>query len=211
MTAIRIKTAACVYGLLASCAVMFSLFVRGDPDIYHHPAGLPSEPFPLIGGILMGGAAGITFGLGIAWLTRLSVYRFSWSRTLHIEFRGLLGPLGNSDILAYAILSAVAEEMFFRGALQPMLGIVPTSLIFGVLHIAPGRKFIPWPFQAIAMGFAFGGLFWLSGDLSAPVMAHFTINYQNLHFINRYDPSLQMPRSFSNGFSDAATRTSTDL
>ncbi len=197
MTAIRIKTAALVYGVLAALAVVLGFFARDNHDIYHHPDGLLG-PFPLAGGVLLGGAAGIAFGLGMSWLTRFSVYRFQWARTLHTEFRGLLGPLRSIDILAYAVFSAVAEEMFFRGALQPMLGIVATSLVFGALHIAPGRKFLPWPFQAIAMGFAFGGLYWLSGDLAAPIMAHFTINYQNLHFINRYDPSLQLPRSFAN-------------
>jgi membrane protease YdiL (CAAX protease family) len=196
VNAIRIRTAAIVYGALAALAFVVG-YTRGNPDIYHHPDGLLSASVPLAGRIVLGGAAGIAFGLGIAWLTRFTVYRFQWARVLHTEFRGLLGPLRSVDIVAFAVFSAVAEEMFFRGAIQPILGIVLTSLIFGVLHIAPGRKFIPWPFQAIAMGFAFGGLFWLSGDLSAPIMAHFTINYQNLHFINRYDPSLQLPRSFN--------------
>jgi len=206
VTAIRIRIAAIVYGLLAAAAVAIG-FLRGYLDIFHHPDGLVPTSFPLFGRVLLGGAAGVAFGLGIARLTRFTVFRFKWARTLHIEFRGLLGPLRGRDILAFAVFSAVAEEMFFRGAIQPELGIVVTSLIFGVLHIAPGRKFLPWPFQAVAMGFAFGGLYWLSGDLSAPVMAHFTINYQNLHFINKYDPSLQLPRSFTSGqteFSDDA-------
>lgn len=205
MTAIRIRTAAIVYGVLAALAFVVG-FTRGEPDIYHHPAGLLSASVPLAGRVVLGGAAGIAFGLGIAWLTRVTVYRFKWASALHTEFRGLLGPLKNADIVAFAVFSAVAEEMFFRGAIQPMLGIVATSLIFGVLHVAPGRKFIPWPFQAISMGFAFGGLFWLSGDLSAPIMAHFTINYQNLHFINRYDPSLQLPRSFNAGLADTGRK-----
>jgi CAAX protease family protein len=195
VTALRLKTAALVYGILAILAIVVGV-ARGNPNIYHYPEVLLSGPLPLIGRSILGGAAGITFGLGIAWLSRFSVYRFKWSRSLHTEFRGLFGPLRGFDILAFAAISAVAEEMFFRGAVQPILGIGLTSLIFGALHVAPGRKFIPWPFQAIVMGFAFGGLYWLSGDLSAPIMAHFTINYQNLHFINRYDPSLQMPRSF---------------
>ena len=195
MTALRIKIAAIVYGGLA----LFSLLIghlRSNLDIFHHPDGLLSESYPLLGRVVLGGAAGVAFGLGIATISRYSVYRFSWARILHLEFRGLLGPLTGFDILAYAGLSSIAEEMLFRGALQPILGIIPTSIAFGLLHIAPGRKFFPWPLQAIAMGFAFGGLYWLSGDLTAPIMAHFTINYQNLHFINRYDPSLQMPRSF---------------
>ena len=195
MTTIRLKAAALVYGLLAAAAVAWGIF-KGDPDIFHHPAGLMGN-HPML--IVLGGAAGVAFGLGIARLTSFTVYRFRWARGLHIEFRGLFGPLRNMDILAFAAFSAIAEEMFFRGALQAQLGIVPASLIFGVLHIAPSRKFIPWPFQALGMGFAFGLLFWMSGNLAAPILAHFTINYQNLHFINSYDPSLQLPRSFASG------------
>ncbi len=193
MTALRIRTAALVYGGLAALAVIIGV-ARENPDIFHHPEGLLSRDFPLAARILLGGAAGVAFGLGIAVITRYSVYRLHWAEQLHLEFRGLFGPLKGLDILAYAAISAVAEEMFFRGAVQPLLGIGLTSLIFGALHIAPGKKYIPWPIQAFVIGLAFGGLYWLSGDLSAPVMAHFTINYQNLHFINRYDPSLQLPR-----------------
>ncbi|MDD5309192.1 MAG: CPBP family intramembrane metalloprotease [Deltaproteobacteria bacterium] len=196
MTALRLKTAALIYGLLAAAAVAWG-FLRDNPDIYHHPASLLGSHLPLPAGVILGGAAGVTFGLGIAWMTRFSVYRFRWARTLHVEFRGLLGPLTGADILAYAVFSSIGEELFFRGAMQPVLGIVPASLIFGLLHVAPGRKFVPWPFQAVVMGFAFGGLYWLAGELSAPILAHFTINYQNLHFINNYDPSLQLPRSFA--------------
>jgi uncharacterized protein len=197
MTALRIRTAALVYGGLAALAVVIGV-LRGNLDIFHHPGGLLSSELPLAARMVLGGAAGVAFGLGIAGVTRYTVYRYRWAEQLHIEFRGLFGPLKNLDILAYAAISAVSEEMFFRGAVQPILGILLTSLVFGALHVAPGRKFIPWPLQALTMGLAFGGLFWLSGDLSAPIMAHFTINYQNLHFINRYDPSLQLPRTLAN-------------
>ncbi len=192
---IRLKTAALVYGLFAALAAAWGVF-RGDPDIFHHPGALMSSYLPLPAAVLIGGASGVAFGLGMARLTRFAVYRFRWARTMHTEFRGLFGPLGEWDILGFAIFSAVGEELFFRGVMQAQWGIVPTSLIFGLLHIGPGRKFLPWPFQAVTMGFAFGGLFWLTGNLAAPVLAHFTINYQNLHFINSYDPSLQLPRSF---------------
>ena len=135
--------------------------------------------------------------MGIARLSRMAVHRFEWARMLHIEFRGLFGPLRNTEILAFALFSAVGEELLFRGAVQSSIGIVAASLLFGLMHIGPSRKFVPWPFQAAVMGFAFGALFWLTGNLAAPIMAHFTINYENLHFINRYDPSLQLPRGFA--------------
>ncbi len=197
MTALRLKTAALVYGGLAVLALALGYY-RDNLDIFHHPEAMVHGAFPLPGRILLGGAAGVAFGLGIAWWSRYSVYRFQWAKTMHVEFRGLFGPLRGIDILAYAAFSAIAEEMFFRGALQPMLGNLLTSVIFGALHVGPGKKFLPWPFQAFAMGLAFGGLYWLAGDLSAPVTAHFTINYQNLHFINSYNPSLQLPRTLAN-------------
>ena len=208
MTTIRLKAAALAYGLLAAAAVAWGV-LRGNPDIFHHPEGLIftiEESIHIVVEILFGGAAGVAFGMGIAKLTRFSVYRFKWASTMHTEFRGLFGPLGNMDIFAFAAFSAVAEEMFFRGVLQAELGIVPASLIFGVLHTAPSRKYLPWPFQAAAMGFAFGLLYWMSGSLAAPVAAHFTINYQNLHFINSYDPSLQLPRSFTDGLGTTRRR-----
>jgi membrane protease YdiL (CAAX protease family) len=196
MTRFRIKAAALLYGLLAAAAVIWGV-LADRPDIFHDPDALLDPPMPWSVAILLGGAAGVAFGLGMARITRFTVYRFRWARTLHLEFRGLFGPLRDVEVLAFASLSAIAEELFFRGALQPAIGIVGASLIFGALHTAPSRKFVAWPFQALLMGFAFGGLFWLSGNLAAPMLAHFTINYQNLHFINSYDPSLQLPRSFA--------------
>lgn len=194
MTAIRIKTAAVIYGALALLAVGLG-FARDNPDIFNHPDGFLSGRLPFWARLVVGLILGITLGIFVARLTRYSVYRFDWAKSLHTEFRGLFGPLRNTDIIIYAGLSAAAEEIFFRGAVQQAVGIVATSLIFGALHIGPGKKFLPWPIQASVMGFAFGALYWLTGDLIAPTAAHFTINYQNLHFINRYDPVMKLPRS----------------
>ncbi len=193
MSALRIKTGALVYGLLSAAALAWA-FGRNEPNLFVHPEGFLTARVPLFAATLVGLVAGLLFGLFVAYLTRVSVYRFEWARGLHMEFRGLLGQMTGTEIWAYASMAALGEEMLFRGAMQPVLGIVPTSLIFGLAHIAWGRKSIPWPVQAIVMGFAFGGLFWLTGNLVAPIVAHFVINYQNLHFINSYDPSLQMPK-----------------
>jgi uncharacterized protein len=205
VTALRLKTAVVIYGALAALAVGLG-FARGNPDIFNHPDGFLSERLPLWARVLAGLALGISFGIFVARLTRYSVYRFEWAKSLHTEFRGLFGPLRNIDIIAYAGLSAAAEEIFFRGAVQQALGIVAAGLIFGALHIGPGKKFLPWPVQASVMGFAFGGLYWLTGDLIAPTVAHFTVNYQNLHFINRYDPVIKLPRSLIGAASEEHAR-----
>jgi hypothetical protein len=198
LTALRIRMAALVYGLLAGAAVCWAVY-RGEPDIYHHPDPLFDSSLGEILSALIGAGAGLALGFGVAFLTRISVYRLAWAQALHLEFRGLLGPLTDLEIFAYAGLAAVGEEVFFRGAMQPAVGIVPTALVFGLAHVAWGRKSIPWPLQAVVMGFAFGGLHFATGNLVAPTVAHFTINYQNLHFINSYDPSVQLPRRYRRG------------
>lgn len=192
----KLKIAAAFYGLVALVALIFA-WVRDSryPNLFFHPESLLTAQALWVQ-VLVGGAAGVAFGMGIARLSRVAVHRLVWARDLHTEFRALFGPLRNVEILAFSAFSAVGEELLFRGALQTSFGIVIASVIFGVLHIGPSRKFLPWPFQATAMGFAFGALFWLTGTLAAPIMAHFTINYENLHFINRYDPTWQLPKGF---------------
>jgi membrane protease YdiL (CAAX protease family) len=208
LTGFRLKVAAFFYSSLAVSALIWVYAANGSwQDLIYHPDKMMTGQ-SLIAELLTGGSAGVAFGLGMAKLSKYLVYNFAWAKGMHIEFRGILGPLRNTDVTAFAAFSALGEELFFRGALQTSLGIIISSLIFGLLHIGPSKKFIPWPFQAVAMGFAFGGLFWLTGTIIAPVMAHFVINYQNLHFINRYDPSLQLPKSLteSPSYTDSTRR-----
>ena len=195
MTSLRLKTAAVIYGVLVAAAITIGI-VRGAPNICIHQNGILNGYVSAVSRFSIGAAIGILLGLGVAWLTRFSVYRYHWARKLHAEFRGLFGPISGSDIFAFASISAVAEELFFRGALQPIIGIAATSIVFGIVHLAPNRHFVPWTIQALAMGFVLCGLFYLTGDLTAPILAHFTINYQNLHFINRYNPTPKLPRAF---------------
>ena len=54
--------------------------------------------------------------------------------TQHV-FGGLGGPFG---IAALALAPGICEEILFRGALQPRLGIVPTALLFTSIHTQYG-------------------------------------------------------------------------
>ena len=42
---------------------------------------------------------------------------------------------------------------------------------------------MPWTLSALVLGVSFGYMFQATGDLGSPIVAHFTINYLNLHFI----------------------------
>lgn len=128
-------------------------------------------------------AVGVLAGaivIALSWeLTR----RTRWGSELARTLAALLGPLSLKSCLLLAALSGVAEEAFFRGALQPRLGLVAASLLFGAAHFAPRRELLPWTFFSIAVGFLLGILFEATGNLLAPITAHFLVNAVNLRLL----------------------------
>jgi hypothetical protein len=182
-----LRGAVLLYGLLAAGAVTWVLTDRGTFNLLEHPD--PLHRMPLALGLVLGGAAGASFGFGVARATRWAVRRFRWAAALHLEFRSLLGPLTDGDILGFAALSAIAEEALFRGAMQPTFGLVASSLVFGVMHFPLNARLVLWTLEAATLGFLLGGLFWVTGNLAAPIAMHFVINYRNLHFVRRYHPT----------------------
>jgi membrane protease YdiL (CAAX protease family) len=102
--------------------------------------------------------------------------------------RPSLAGLRASDALLLALASGLAEEMLFRGALQPSVGIVWASLIFGACHFLPRKELALWSLYAVVMGFAFGSLYEWTGHLVAPVTAHALVNGINLpRLARRYE------------------------
>lgn len=140
--------------------------------------------------------AGLGAGVGIVVVIASQILdrTTKWARQLSREFTKMLGSLSVTQAFVFAISSGVAEEIFFRGFLQQLLtvrvfagehavlfGLILSSLIFGGLHIGPDfRKFWPWMIMAIVLGSVFGGLYIYTGNLLAPILAHFTINFFNL-------------------------------
>lgn len=180
----RISSAIVVYGALAAAAL--GVLFLGDRPLGSHPDPWLDASFSVRLGV------SVVLGLGLCAFgilsTRWLVRRTIWARELHIGFRTLLGPLTSTEITVFALTSGIAEELFFRGALQPWLGFVAASVLFGAVHLGPSRKFLPWTLWAIAMGFLFGGLYELTGEVVGSVLAHILVNYENLHFINTHDP-----------------------
>lgn len=102
--------------------------------------------------------------------------------------RILLKPLkllGLEDVFLIACISGFGEEIFFRGLLQWRFGIVPASIVFGIIHIW-GKKAIPYALYATAMGFYLGGLFLYTNNIWSPILAHLLNNLLGLLAI-KYD------------------------
>jgi len=166
-----------LYGAVALLGLLLSSG-RGDPDVYR----LADRPAWVL---LLSPVLGLAVGLGVVGLSRIAVARWEWARALHAAFRDILGPLTGREVVVLAASSAIGEELLFRGALLPWIGLVPSTLAFGLLHIGPGKRFLPWTISAVIMGLAFGGLAQVTGNLGAPIVAHFVINLLNLRYITR--------------------------
>lgn len=197
------RVAVLLYTLVAGLALSLG-FVRGDPNLFHHPRPLLELPFWQ--GLIIGSAIGAIFGFAVVWITQRMVMSWRWSTAvrLHVGFRQILGvaetPLRESDILALALSSAIAEELLFRGWLVPLAGVFLASVGFGLLHYAPRtRGMWVWIPMAFVMGLVLGGMYVLVGNLAAPIVAHGVINYRNLNFINSYDPEVGQIESTPKG------------
>src|SRR5918998_3705123 len=91
-----------------------------------------------------------------------------------------------TSLVLVAIFSGVGEEAFFRGALQQEFGLVLASLLFGLAHVGPDRRYFVWTAWAVLAGFVFGFLYEVSGSLLAPILAHTAHNAATLLLWKRY-------------------------
>jgi membrane protease YdiL (CAAX protease family) len=166
------------YGVLGAAAVAWRLWVDGvlpwriSPDV---------EPAPLWLRLGLGLAA----GLGLVVASREVSARTRAGRALAEELARLLGPLSTGRALAFALSSGLAEEAFFRGALQPRVGLLLATLLFAAAHYVPRPGLRAWSLFALAAGLLFGALFAWTGDLLAPAVAHAVVNALNLRWLAR--------------------------
>ena len=108
---------------------------------------------------------GLGVGLMLVGLTRVASALSARARRAEAVMADILGPLTLVECVLLALASGIAEELIFRGALQPLLGLWLTALIFGAAHVPMRRELIAWPFLAAAAGLLLG---WMAiGDGSA--------------------------------------------
>lgn len=121
---------------------------------------------------------GVGVGLGALLLALwAAMVRFApGARRVEAELRARLGPIRRSEAVALAVVSALAEEVAFRGALQTWLGWLPAAILFALAHWAPARHFRWWTLWALAGGLALGWVTLERGTLAAAIAAHLTAN-----------------------------------
>jgi membrane protease YdiL (CAAX protease family) len=166
---------------LAACAMSF---------------GLGSNPISCRGWLGARGAASWLLSLGMGLLvgsvtvaaTPAVVQRWRWARALHAALRPVMAEAGDGTLLAVAVAGAAGEELFFRGLLVPLVGVVASSIAFASLHQVRGPARWGWMLWAAIMGLIFGTIFAATGSLAGPLVAHAAINHHNLRFLRDHNP-----------------------
>ena len=156
--------------LLGTAALFYGVLVLAAAAI----GALPGRNVFALGGPLAPSLAlGVATACGTVALGLLAYKAFPVFRKLSEELAPLVvDGARRRDLLLLAAFSGVGEEALFRGALQPEIGIVAASLLFGALHVGPDRRYLLWTLWAVGAGFLFGALYEWTGGILAPVVAH---------------------------------------
>ena len=170
-----VRSALIFYGTMGCAALIWRMATSSETIL--HPSGADgSASWGLVSALAMG----VLVGLGAVAVSEFLTRRTSLGEGLADLLGESLAGIGVADAVLLALASGVGEEMLFRGALQPSVGIVWASLIFGACHFLPRRELMLWSFYAVVMGFAFGWLYEWTGQLIAPIAAHSLVNGVNL-------------------------------
>ena len=179
-----------LYTAMAAVAWLWRITLSGGSLLYADgaPAGL--DPIRDV-------AAGLAVALLLVVVSRGLTLRTRAGEALARRLAETLGPLTLAEISVLAVASGIGEELFFRGALQPRVGLVAASLLFGAAHLVPSRPLALWSVFACAAGLLFGVLFERTGNLVAPVVAHVAVNALNLHWLVRHYARGEDPEAHS--------------
>ncbi|WP_245395627.1 CPBP family intramembrane glutamic endopeptidase [Anthocerotibacter panamensis] len=121
--------------------------------------------------------SGCILGLGLNGLGAALYYLWLPFRTVTDEYLALvLEPLQPWDIFWIGLLPGLSEELLFRGVALTSLGLVGSSLLFGVLHLLD-RRYWPYGLWAAVIGLILGFTMVSTGNLLIPVVAHTTNNW----------------------------------
>jgi len=134
--------------------------------------GPPAEIEWTLEGSALGAVAAVPPLAVLVWILSPRWRRAGFIRRIRRFIRESLGPtiasLGAVHIAILAASAGLGEELLFRGVLQPRMGLVAASIVFGLLH--------PFtPAYAVIAGLLGAYMGWLAdrtGMLLVPVVAH---------------------------------------
>jgi membrane protease YdiL (CAAX protease family) len=173
-----LQISAFVYGAFALIGLCVMYF-------WHQNLGsmlsIPTKSDQILRFLALGGlATGV-----LLVLSQLFEDWFSSFRNLKIVMISYLGNTSTLTAVYLALVSSVGEELFFRGAIQPVAGIGLTSVLFGLMHIGPKGEVSSWSVWAASAGVLLGVMTDRSGSLWPAIVTHFCVNCYSIINIQR--------------------------
>ncbi len=148
------------------------IFLRRNTADSARRLGLVVPRWWQVAAALAASGAFFGFSLGMDWLSHQltpDVAHRVDAATQHL-FGGLSGPAG---VAVLALAPGICEEILFRGALQPRLGVVVTALLFTSIHTQYGLSFDALAVFVIALGL---GLIRKYTNTTSSTVCHATYN-----------------------------------
>ena len=147
-----IRAVCLIYGILG-LAGLGLIFWRGDKGHFlFEPFSYSGQGWLLHTGVCLA-LVGVIHAASVIAVKQLSLVAKSAE-----DIKLWLGDYGKGEIFILALASGLAEEIVFRGWLLNEIGLLYSSILFGLAHFPPNRNWYLWPIFAFAMGLILGGL-----------------------------------------------------
>lgn len=155
---------------------------------------LQTPRMPYLNEVLFGSLFGVLLFVFNGVLVRLSFIRgWAWM-TCFIEemILPLVSRLGVGSALLVSFAAGIGEEFFFRGLLQPYIGLIPASILFSVAHfLFEIPRFWPLVILYFFIGILFGLIYELFNSLWAPVIFHVLYDFLAILYFRYFFPNIQ--------------------
>ncbi|MBI2603725.1 MAG: CPBP family intramembrane metalloprotease [Deltaproteobacteria bacterium] len=165
-----------LYGLMMLCSLFVCAFVQKNLSSIFN---LPLDSAALL-------EQGTLVLLGVGILVASSQLFDAWfpSFRLHKEqTHRLIGPLNLFSAVLLSLVAAAGEELLFRGALQPFLGLGLSSVLIGFLHFSPQGTFTAWSVYGLMTAMLLGVIFEHTKSLVPGFTVHTIVN---LNFLMKH-------------------------
>jgi len=131
------------------------------------------------------------FGIVIASIVFLHICQrvmeeyFASYKRFKLSLAAMFSGLNVLGAIWLALMSSFGEEILFRGAIQPFLGVWFTSVLFGLLHLDADGGICIWTFWAVLAGVLLGSVVNVTGSLWPAIVIHFCVNFIGIRGLSK--------------------------
>lgn len=168
-----LATGTVIYGAMGGAALLW-LWSRDRWDALAEQAVGEHGPLAASG-------VGLAIGLVGAWLLNLAFDRLTSLKDIASAGQRLFARTGDGVAIAFVLISAVAEELFFRLAVQDVFGLVGSVAVYVLLNSTVGG--MRWLLFTLVHALVLGSIVHFGFGLLGSATAHAILNYLSLRRI----------------------------